>query len=222
MFRRWQAAGELPWDHNAYYHRLLLSAVPGSAPRVLEVGCGAGQLAAQLATRAEHVDAIDRDAGMVTAARAAVPANVNCRQADVMDTSLAPDSYDAVVSMSTLHHLPLVPALSRLAAAVRPGGILAAVALPRTELPHELPIELAATTWHHALGLAFTVTRYRGHEHLRRGPHHGAMPVHEPELTTRQVRHRARSVLPGVRLHRLLLWRYLLLWRKAANGSPAR
>lgn len=139
-----------------------------------------------------------------------------------MSASLAPESYDAVVSMSTLRHLPLVPALSRLATAVRPGGILAAVAQPRTELPHELPIELAATTWHHALGLAFTVTRYRGNEQLRRGPHHGAMPVHEPELTTRQVRHRARSVLPGARVNRLILWRYLLLWRKDANSSPTR
>lgn len=175
----------LPWDHNAYYHRLLLSAVPGNAARVLEVGCGAGQLAAQLATRAEHVDAIDRDPGMVTAARAAVPANVRCRQADLMSTSLAPNSYDAVVSMSTVHHLPLIPALSRLTAAVRPGGILAAVAQPRTEVPHELPIELAATTWHHALGLAFTVTRYRGNEQLRRAPHHDAIPVHEPEPPAR-------------------------------------
>lgn len=212
----------LPWDHNVYYHRLLLSAVPRSAARVLEVGCGAGQLATRLATRAEHVDAIDRDAGMVTAARAAVPANVTCWQADMMDTSLAPESYDAVVSMSTLHHLPLVPALSRLATAVRPGGMLAAIAQPRTELPHELPLELAATTWHHALGLALTVTRYRGNEQLRRGPHHDAMPVHEPELTTRQVRDRARSALPGVRVRRLILWRYLLLWCKAADRSPAR
>ncbi len=212
----------LPWDHNAYYHRLLLSAVPRGAARVLDVGCGAGQLAAQLAARAQHVDAIDRDAGMVTIAHAAVPANVSCRQADVMSTPLATDSYDAILSMSTLHHLPLVPALSRLSATVRPGGTLAAVALPRTELPHELPVELAAITWHHALGLALTVTRFRGHEQLRHGPHHGAMPVHEPELTTRQVRDQARSVLPGVRVHRLVLWRYLLLWRKAADSSPDR
>lgn len=212
----------LPWDHNAYYHRWLLSSVPRSAAQVLEVGCGAGQLAAQLAMRAEHVDAIDRDAGMVTAARAAVPTNVSCKQADVMDTPLATNSYDAVLSMSTLHHLPLVPVLTRLAATVRPGGMLAAVGLVRTKLPHELPVELAATTWHHALGLALTVTRYRGHEQLRHGPHHGAMPAHEPELTHRQVRDQACSVLPGVRVHRLVLWRYLLLWRKAADSSPAR
>lgn len=213
----------LPWDHNAYYRRLLLRAVPRGARRVLEVGCGAGQLAGQLAALAEHVDAVDRDSGMIAAACDAVPANVTCLLADVMDAPLAPDSYDAVVSMSVLHHLPLVPALSRLATAVRPGGTLAAVALPRKDLLHELPVELAATTWHHVLGLALTATRYRGHDQLRHSTHHDRMPVRKPDLTTRQVRASARGALPGVRVRRLLLWRYLLLWRKpVASGSPDR
>lgn len=164
---------------------------------------GAGQLASQLAERAEHVDAIDQDAGMVTAARAALPTNVTCRQADVMDTLPGPNSYDAIEPMSTLHHLPLVPALSRMAAALRPGGPLAAVALPRTDLPHELPMELAATVWHHVLGLALTATRCRGHKQPRHDAHHDAMPVREPELITRQKRDRASDVLPGVRVQRL-------------------
>jgi ubiquinone/menaquinone biosynthesis C-methylase UbiE len=33
------------WDHNAWYHRLLLRQVPARAERVLDVGCGAGTLA---------------------------------------------------------------------------------------------------------------------------------------------------------------------------------
>lgn len=39
----------LAWDHNAYYHQLLLRAVPAGANRVLEIGCGTGDLAARLA-----------------------------------------------------------------------------------------------------------------------------------------------------------------------------
>jgi len=41
-----------------------------------------------------------------------------------------------------------------------------------------------------------------------------AMPVLDPELTTRQVREVADGVLSGVRVRRLLLWRYLLVWQK--------
>ena len=32
----------LDWDHNAYYHRLLLRQMPQPCRRVLDVGCGAG------------------------------------------------------------------------------------------------------------------------------------------------------------------------------------
>jgi len=50
----------LDWDHNAYYHRLLLRQMPQRCRRVLDVGCGAGAFAAQLAQRCEQVDALLR------------------------------------------------------------------------------------------------------------------------------------------------------------------
>lgn len=208
----------LAWDHNASYHRLLLRHVPPGTGRVLEVGCGTGALAARLATRADHVDALDRDPVMVAAARRVVPAGVAVVQADVLEHPLEPGSYDAVVSLSALHHLPLRPALSRLAAALRPGGVLAAVALPRVDLPREVPVELAASAYHHVLGLGLTAVRHP----WRAAPAHpdqAAMPMRDPELTTREVRQQAREVLPGVRVRRLLLWRYELVWRKPDDSA---
>ena len=147
----------LPWDHNAYYDRLLLETVPRGAARVLEVGCGAGRLARQIAARAQQVDAIDRDAAVIALARSTAPDNVKYVLGDVMDYPLATESYDAVVSMAALHHLPLRPALQRFAIALRPGGVLAAISHPRRELPRELPVELAASAWHHLLGLQLTL-----------------------------------------------------------------
>jgi SAM-dependent methyltransferase len=204
----------LPWDHNAYYDRLLLETVPRGAARVLEVGCGAGRLARQIAARAQQVDAIDRDAAMIALARATAPDNVKYVLGDVMDYPLATESYDAVVSMAALHHLPLRPALQRFAIALRPGGVLAAISHPRRDLPRELPVELAASAWHHLLGLQLTLSGYRRHPELRHDAHHAQMPVRDPQLNTRQVREQASTVLPDVRVRRLLLWRYLLVWRK--------
>jgi len=204
----------LPWDHNAYYDRLLLETVPRSVARVLEVGCGAGRLARQIAARAQQVDAIDRDAAVIALARSTAPDNVKYVLGDVMDYPLATESYDAVVSMAALHHLPLRPALQRFAIALRPGGVLAAISHPRRELPRELPVELAASAWHHLLGLQLTLSGYRRHPELRHDAHHAQMPVRDPRLNTRQVREQASTVLPDVSVRRLLLWRYLLVWRK--------
>jgi 16S rRNA G1207 methylase RsmC len=50
-------AGVFDWDHNAYYHRLLLRQLPERCHRVLDVGCGTGSFATRLASRVEQVDA---------------------------------------------------------------------------------------------------------------------------------------------------------------------
>jgi SAM-dependent methyltransferase len=203
----------LAWDHNAHYHRLLLRQLPSPCREVLDVGCGTGAFAARLAERAEHVDALDRSPAMVAAARERVPANVTCRLADVLDADLPAGHYDAVTSISALHHVPLDLVLPRLAAALRPGGVLAAVALPRVDLPRELPVEAVAVAAEHAVGLA------RAGARLVRDPPPPdpavrRMPMLDPQLTVRQVRRQAEAVLPGVRVRRLLFWRYALVWRR--------
>lgn len=89
---------------------------PGS--RVLEVGCGDGDLAAALLARGDDVTAIDRDPRAVERARArGVPARV----ADW--PQFAAEPFDAVVFTRSLHHMPsLDAALDHACALLRPGG----------------------------------------------------------------------------------------------------
>ena len=203
------------WDHNAWYRPLLLRQVPVDAERVLDVGCGTGALARSLAERVPRVDGVDRSAVMIEEARHLAPPNVMLHLADALTADLPADTYDAVLSSSVLHHLDLAEALPRMARWLRPGGVLAAVALPRIGLPRELPVELAAAATHHGLGLAFAGLRpLTGAHLLRHEPTHDAMPIVDPVLTTREVRAESARLLPGARVRRLLLWRYLLTWRK--------
>ncbi|WP_405159481.1 class I SAM-dependent methyltransferase [Nocardia sp. NBC_01499] len=210
----------IEWQHNSFYHRFLLRQLPSPCARVLDVGCGAGAFAVELARHAEQVDAIDRSPVMIDAAKQATPGNVTCILGDVLEQSLPAASYDAIVSISTLHHMPLEKVLPVLAAALRPGGVLAVVALPRADLPRELPVELLAAAGHRALGVAFAVLRRlgRGNWHANE-PSHDAMPVVlDPPLTTRQVRQQATTMLPGARVRRRVYWRYSLVWHRPADG----
>ncbi|MFD0361366.1 class I SAM-dependent methyltransferase [Nocardia sp. GCM10030253] len=205
------------WDHNAYYHRVLLRQLPKQCGDVLDVGCGAGAFASELAARARHVDALDCSPDMIAAAERTVPDNVSCIRADFLREDIVPEGrYDAVFSVSALHHTPLPQALSRMAVALRPGGVLAAIALPKIDLPREIPVELAAFAGQRMFAAAFATARAasgRGWYALE--PTHDAMPVVlDPPLTTRQVRAEAITALPGAEVRRLLFWRYLLVWRK--------
>jgi 2-polyprenyl-3-methyl-5-hydroxy-6-metoxy-1,4-benzoquinol methylase len=58
------------WNHNINYYGLGLGAVPLNCRRALDVGCGAGRLASELAMRCGEVIAIDLDAPTIGRARA--------------------------------------------------------------------------------------------------------------------------------------------------------
>jgi SAM-dependent methyltransferase len=211
----------LDWDHNAYYHRLLLRQLPRHSRRVLDVGCGAGAFAVRLAGRVDHVDAIDRSPAMIEVASQRAPDNVTCMLGDVMTHPLPENSYDAIFSISALHHLDLATALPRFATLLRPGGVLAAVALPRQDLCAELPAEIVAALGHRLLGAAFLLARSVGRgDWFAKDATHATMPVVlAPELTTRGVAGRSAAILAGVRVRRLIFWRYLLCWEKPALQS---
>jgi 2-polyprenyl-3-methyl-5-hydroxy-6-metoxy-1,4-benzoquinol methylase len=206
---------DLHWDHNAWFQGRLLRALPAHLDEVLDVGCGAGSFAARLAQRAHHVDAIDRAPHMVALARERVPTNVDVRVGDLTTVDLPQSHYDAVTSISVLHHLELAHVLPRLADSLRPGGLLIAVALPKIDLPRDLPVEALSVVGHRLMGATFrleqavTGRRRYGYESSVH-----VMPMKDAVLTTRQVRTQAAHVLPGVRIRRLPFWRYELRWQR--------
>lgn len=95
---------------------------PGSAGRVVDVGCGTGMLAARLAGRGWQVVGCDYSRGMLEAAarRSRRPGWV---EADATRLPLAPASADALVCTESFHWYPdQGAALREFARVLRPGG----------------------------------------------------------------------------------------------------
>lgn len=97
--------------------------------RVLDLGCGCGVPTARDLTAASHaVTGVDFSAVQVDRARRLVPA-ATFVQADAGSVRFDPGSFDAVVCLYVLIHLPLAeqpPLLGRIARWLRPGGWLLA------------------------------------------------------------------------------------------------
>jgi len=208
--------GFLAWDNNTYYQPRLLRALPRHCERVLDVGCGKGVFATKLAQRARQVDALDVSPEMIEQARKLVPGNVTCRLGDVNEIPLPEAGYDAITSISALHHLSLPDVLPKLAAALRPGGVLIAIAHHRNEWPRDLlPFGLGLLTVYGRRAVLLAVPSARRY---RRAHDESGMPIREPELTVREVRDQVRQALPEARVRRLLQWRHELIMEKSLRG----
>lgn len=110
---------------SAYGAELLdwLKAQPGE--RILDLGCGTGELAERIAGTGATVIGIDSDPAMIEAARRRLP-NADLRVADGHDFAVDPP-VDAVFSNAALHWMPAaVEVLGCVSDALRPGGRLVA------------------------------------------------------------------------------------------------
>jgi SAM-dependent methyltransferase len=107
-------------------HQVVLAAVAEVDPRrVLEVGCGEGELAARLVEElGVELVAIDQSARMVKLARAR---GVDARVGDVQAPGFDDASFDVVVAAWVLFHVPrLDTALGEMSRVLAPGGRLVA------------------------------------------------------------------------------------------------
>lgn len=140
------------WSHNDHHHPWLLRQLPTRLGVVLEVGCGAGAFSRELAARAERVLALDLSPEMLRIARArsAHLPNLVFEQADAATRALPEARFDAIVSIATLHHLPLDETIEGWKRALRPGGTLLILDLVSGGLALDLaavPAALGVRLW---------------------------------------------------------------------------
>ncbi len=192
------------WNHNIHYHPLILGAVPPGCARALDVGCGQGLLARKLARQCDQVIAIDADhATLALAARS--NSGVSFIEGDAMTYPFAPNSFDLITMVATLHHLPLIAALERFRELLKPRGVLAVVGLYRLNSMADYAFAAIAKP----VSLIVRAVQPVPAE---------TAPIRGPATTLRTVRDACGQVLPGAVLRRRLFFRYSLIWRKP---SPA-
>jgi 2-polyprenyl-3-methyl-5-hydroxy-6-metoxy-1,4-benzoquinol methylase len=100
-----------------------LTALRVANAKILEVGCGMGRLSGRL-RKFGHVTAVDLGVKILETAKQRYP-DIDFRSGNVHTLDLPVNSFDVVVTLETLSHVPDQPAfLHRLAELLKPGGLL--------------------------------------------------------------------------------------------------
>ncbi len=180
------------WDPLQFFffqpaHRLLLDLLTSSDRRVLDVGCGTGQFAAQVLDRFPGTDVwgLDLSAGMLDRARArdlATADRLHLVQGDSERLPFADDSFDVVTCAHSFHHYPrqdrVVAEMHRV---LRPGGRLLIIDGDRDRwwghLIFEVLVVLVEGAVRHLTSRAFReLYRAHGFERVRQQRRGGPLP----------------------------------------------
>ena len=96
--------------------------------------------------------AVDIDLPSLELARAQDCEGITYLEADFMTADL-PETYDVVVALAVMHHVPLEAGLERLKSLLNPGGMLLVVGLAASDLPRDAGWDAAAraraSVWPH-------------------------------------------------------------------------
>jgi SAM-dependent methyltransferase len=199
------------WNHNSHYHRFLLKQLPLPCESVLDLGCGMGEFSRLVAERADRVVAIDLSPNMITIAKQrSRQTNISFQVADILNWHPV-EQFEAIVSIATVHHLPLEDLLPKLKAALKPGGKLVILDLcERQSLEDKLSDVIAVP-------LNWLFQRLKN-SHIKSSPEAiAAMKEHlrtDRYLTLAQAQQIYPQWLQGAKVRSHLFWRDSVVWQK--------
>jgi ubiquinone/menaquinone biosynthesis C-methylase UbiE len=212
-FDRLALLDEQGWTANNHYHDSLLKLLPPDCENALEIGCGTGAFARDLAKSCKRVVALDLSSEMIRIARArsAQLANLEFHLADAMTWNFPQSEFDFVCSIATLHHVQQRELLVKMRDALKPGGVLVVLDLVQSDGLYERMLDAIALGVSPTLRLIHNGRLQPPPEVRKAWEQHGQ---HDSYSTIRQMRALAEEILPGATVRRCLLWRYLLVYRK--------
>jgi ubiquinone/menaquinone biosynthesis C-methylase UbiE len=205
------------WDHNSHYGNFLLKHIPQNCESALEIGCGTGAFARLMAKRAGRVLALDLSPRMIQIARERSQefANIDFRVANVLEWKFPAEQFDCVASIATLHHLPMEEMLTKMKSALKANGTLLVLDLFEGEGLSDVLRSALAVLVSTILKLIKTGRVRPSRAEREAWVEHGQRDVY---LTLSQVRKICADVLPGAQVRKHLLWRYSIIWKKAAKS----
>jgi len=205
------------WTANNHYHSFLLKHLPQNCEHALEIGCGTGAFARQLAERCRRVVGLDLSPEMIRIARERSRhlENLEFQLADATAWNFPQSHFDFICSIATLHHVERQrELLLKVRRALKPRGVFVVLDLVQSNSLVERMFDVAGLGVSAGLRLIHNGRLQPPPEVRKAWEQHGK---HDSYATIKQMRALADEILPGSIVRRHLLWRYTLVYSATAN-----
>ncbi|HEY9161504.1 MAG TPA: class I SAM-dependent methyltransferase [Desulfomonilia bacterium] len=201
------------WTHNSFFYNFLNRHVPWNCIDILEVGCGLGEFTRIIALKSEHVLAVDLSPEMIRMANlnSTTFRNIDYRIENILDYIWPENHFDCIVSIATLHHLPLAFMLEKMVFSIKPGGRLIILDMLKAENLTDFLLGAVSFPLSRVMMLIKN-GRLKEPEHIRRAwEEHGKNEIY---MRFSELRRICNIHIPDAEIRRHLLWRYSIVWTK--------
>jgi len=201
------------WDHNKHYLPYLLNHVPQNCMAALDIGCGVGEFTRLLAQKSHSVIGIDFSPKMIERAikESAEFPNIEYQLSDFIEQELNPEQFNCIVSIATIHLLPLEMFLRKAKGALKPGGVLLVLDLYETNTMSDFFTSVIAVPINMLYMLIKTGKVNLPKEDILVWNEHAK---NDQYLTLHEIKATANTIITGASVKRHLFWRYSLIWKK--------
>lgn len=213
---RLSPSNERVWDNNNHYFKLVKKIVPVKMSSLLEIGCGKGEFCNFIEPNVTGtIHGIDVSPEMIKSAESNRRSDkIRYENGDFFTSTALNNTYDAIVTFATAHHMDLKKLTTAVKELLNPGGYFINI-----DLYH---LENIIDYWYSLLGVFVNkFYQYKNGEHLSSLKHENGLKqawhnhmAHDHYLSIKEIKKIARQSFDTFKIKRLCLWRYLLIWRK--------
>lgn len=204
------------WSSASHYYGKIAGELPERPENLLDIGCGVGKFCRFMAPRAKKITGIDISPKMIAAAEARKKekhGHIHFQTGDISRFELPEGYYDAIVSISALHHINIDQVIPPLKRALKPGGVLVIMDFYRPAGVKDLLLSALSVpvNWFFKTinGVKISPEEQKAMDrHM----------INDNFSTINELRGAFGRYFEGFKLKRLLLWYYLFVGKKAEES----
>ncbi|MFZ5967073.1 MAG: class I SAM-dependent methyltransferase [Bacillota bacterium] len=204
---------ELKWNHNNCYFKDLMKFIPNNVETCLDIGCGKGELSFMLSEKSKRVIAVDLAEKMIEKAKVLhLNKNIEYICGNILDMEFENNSFDAIITTATAHHLPYEWLLCFAKDKLKKDGKLIILDLVKAKSLSDYVIWGSAFIPNIVMNLFKNGRLQKDDDHAKEvWERHGK---HDTYMTMEEIKSFAKKHIPTAQIKRKLFWRYLLIWQK--------